>query len=212
MAYAKIDKGTSFFSAQLLAEEVFLLPEFRREIGAEVFHLVKRANLNFRVRVERSPLEPFDSLIDGLNAPYPVARNQFPCLGKRSIGDNMACSGELHAFAARTWPKTVGDQQEARFGQLFVVLAYFCEEFSAGNSTGLRFLARFHYDHHPHRFFSVFEVELEVSFSKLSLVCRMGPEEIDTLQLLRRQAGIFTQRLRLRRYSERLRVCADLRR
>src|SRR5208282_6332919 len=132
MAHAKIDKGALFFPAQLLAEEVFLLPKFEREIGAEVFHLVKRTNFELRARVERSPLEPLDSLIDGLNAPYPVARDQLLCLGERSIGNDMDCSGELHSFAARAWSETVRGQPEAGFSQLFVVFTHFCEEFSAG--------------------------------------------------------------------------------
>src|SRR5579862_1836719 len=78
-----------FFPAQLLADEVFLLPKLGREVGAEVFHLVKGTNFDLRALVERSSLEPLDSFIDGLNAPYPVARDQLLRLGKSIFSPSL---------------------------------------------------------------------------------------------------------------------------
>src|SRR5215472_8831634 len=166
------------FSTQLLAQELFLVPEFGRQIRAAVFHLLHRANFDFCTSVEGSPLEPLDGFLDRLYAPDPIARDQFFGFGKGSVFDEMVFAGEPHAFTLGAGPQPVGRQQQSGLGQFFVVLAHFAEQFRARKRSGLGFLACLHYDHDSHCFSPSLNLILPIP---LLLVCRTGTRPIDSL-------------------------------
>src|SRR4030081_1560849 len=106
----------SLLRGDLRADAIFLLPELRRELRAEILRLEYLAELDLGPAVEGGSLQPFDRLLSGLHLPDPEA------------GDHRALlSFEPHARTLRARMKPIPREHDARLGQLFIVLAHLGE-------------------------------------------------------------------------------------
>src|SRR5713101_5506998 len=89
------------------AQPLLLLPEFGLERGTEVLRLEHLANLHFAV-LERSPLQPFDGLVERLRLPQPEAGDQLLRLGEGAVGHGPLRSRELDPRSLRARLQSFG--------------------------------------------------------------------------------------------------------
>src|SRR6266436_8405170 len=108
----------------LLAQALFLFPEFRSELGAEVVGFEHLANFDLRPTVEGTALEPLDRLFHRPYLPQPEAGDQLLGLGERPVSHGLLPSRELDALAFRAGVKPLACEHHAGFHQLFVVLPH----------------------------------------------------------------------------------------
>src|SRR5204862_299917 len=87
---------------RLGAQALFLLAQFRRELGAEVLGLEHLANLDLGLAARHrvgAALDPLDRLFLRLHLPEPEAGDQFLRLGERADGDNAPIDRDAHPHA-----------------------------------------------------------------------------------------------------------------
>src|SRR3954451_18433239 len=102
MTKGEIDTSPkSFFVRDLLAQSLLLLPEFRRELGAEIFHLKNRSNFDFGFAGHRiwAAFYPLDRFFHRPHLPNPEAGNQLFGFGERPIRHGPGLSRETDALA-----------------------------------------------------------------------------------------------------------------
>jgi hypothetical protein len=128
---------------------------FDRRFAAKVLRFEHLANLDLLSAVERSAASATRSRLPSTSPPKPEAGNQLVGPRKRPLNDGSLFAYELDPHAFRTRVQSIGSQHYARFHELFVELPHLGEQLAAGKNARFGFLARFHYDHHPHRRFSL---------------------------------------------------------
>src|ERR1700683_3537633 len=131
-----------------------LLSDFRGVRQTKVLLLEYRANLHFGTAVEWGAFEPLHSLIERLDLPQPIARNELLRLGKWSIDDRSRFSRESHPFALRTGMQPGGREHHPGLYQFLVELPHLRHQVRAGKNARLRVFTSFHDHHAPHRLLS----------------------------------------------------------
>src|SRR4030081_3542989 len=117
----------SLLRGDLRADAIFLLPELRRELRAEILRLEYLAELDLGPAVEGGSLQPFDRLLSGLHLPDPEAGDQLLRFGEGTVDHRALLSFEPHARTLRARMKPIPREHDARLGQLFIVLAHLGE-------------------------------------------------------------------------------------
>jgi hypothetical protein len=88
----------------LRAHLVFARLQLRREFGAEILGLVRRADLDLGLfaGIGSGSASPTPRLHPVLDLPEPVTRDELLGLGERAVDDGLgsAAAAETHAFAA----------------------------------------------------------------------------------------------------------------
>src|SRR5277367_3347337 len=120
------------FFCYFVADALFLLLEFGSEERSEVFGFEDGTDFDYVARREWAAFQPFDCFFDGANLPEPEAADEFFGFGEGAVGDGGFFGGEGDALALGGGLEAFSCEQDACFGQLFVELTHFSEQFGAG--------------------------------------------------------------------------------
>ncbi len=137
---------------ELSAQTVLGLPQFRRELLAEVLRLGRRTDFHFAVDVVRigDTARPLHGLIHGLDLPDPESCDQLLCLGEGTVDHGDLVVAKTNALALRTGPQPLAGQHHTGLDQLLVVLLHFGEQLRTRHDARLRVLGRLDNHHHSH--------------------------------------------------------------
>src|SRR6267143_3219536 len=111
--YLRVERQTrestrlrNFFSSpsglQFLGSDIHIAKAFYRSPG-EIRRFKHRTNFHLSLLVERSALEPFNRLIDGLYLPQPVTAYEFLGLAEGTVDHRALLSRKPDALALRAW-------------------------------------------------------------------------------------------------------------
>src|SRR5437763_8010480 len=100
-------------------QALFLLPDLRSEIGAEVFRFEHLPDLDLGL-VEWGSLEPIDCLLLRFHFPYPETGNQILRLGEGTVGNRPLGAGEFYARTRGAGLETLACKHNSGFYQLLI--------------------------------------------------------------------------------------------
>ena len=128
------------------------LAQLGGELVAEVLGLEHRPDLDHAVIAVgvRDPLDPLDRLVERLDLPQPVARQQLLGLGERAVDHLALAARERDADALRARMQPLAGEHHARLDQLLVELGHLREELLARHLAGFALLVRLDQDHDAH--------------------------------------------------------------
>src|SRR5262249_22452511 len=173
---------------EALLEPLLIRLEVGGVLGREVLGLEERADLDLRLLARhrvRAAAHPLDGLVQRLDLPDPVARDELLGLGEGSVDDGPLLSGrEAHPLALAARLEAVTVQHDPGLDQLLVELPHLGEELPGRHLSGLGRLRRLHNHHDAHCSAPVdFEVESATTDRESPLLPwrRTGPVWIDTI-------------------------------